>query len=97
MRLIEKIGKALEPLMLAMGLVSPLATLPQLYKLFFSHNHHALGLSLTTWSVYAILSLLWSIYGLYHKNPTIWFGNGLGFIMNVAMVIGISMHTGGTF
>ncbi|MEZ8141139.1 hypothetical protein A1OQ_14095 [Enterovibrio norvegicus FF-162] len=97
MTLIERFGRALEPVMLVMGLVSPLATLPQLYKLYFSHSEHAAGLSLITWLLYAAIALLWTIYGLYHKNPTIWAGNGLGFLMYVAMVLGICIHTGGTF
>lgn len=49
MSLLESLGKKLEPLMLFMGLVSPIATMPQLYKLFISHPNHAHGLLLTTW------------------------------------------------
>ncbi|MGR5207637.1 MULTISPECIES: SemiSWEET transporter [Vibrio] len=97
MSFLERIGKALEPLMLVMGLISPIATMPQLYKLYFSHSEHALGLSLTTWLLYSFIALLWTIYGIYHKNPTIWVGNCLGFLMYVAMVVGIILHTGGTF
>ncbi|MGS0682506.1 SemiSWEET transporter [Shewanella sp. 125m-7] len=97
MSIIERVGKALEPLMLAMGLISPLATLPQLYKLFFSHSEHAAGLSLITWVLYAFIALLWTTYGLYHKNATIWVGNSLGFIMYMGMVVGIIILTGGTF
>ena len=97
MTLIERIGKALEPVMLVMGLISPIATLPQLYKLYFSHGQYALGLSLTTWSMYSFIALLWTIYGLYHKNPTIWVGNGLGFLMYLMMVAGIIDRVGFTF
>lgn len=91
--LLNKIGKKLEPIMLVMGLVSPIATLPQLYKLYFSHTQHVHGLSLTTWSMYALISLLWFFYGLYHKNPTIWVGNFLGTLAYLAMVVGILMFS----
>lgn len=91
---IDRAGKILQPLMLVMGVVSPLATLPQLYKLYFSHSHLAEGLSLTTWSMYALVALLWTIYGIYIKNSAIWAGNGLGFLMDTAMVIGIVIQTG---
>ncbi|MBV7300457.1 SemiSWEET transporter [Enterovibrio paralichthyis] len=97
MTMIDRVGKALEPLMLVMGLVSPLATLPQLYKLYFSHSEHAAGLSLVTWTLYAVIASLWSIYGLYHKNPTIWVGNSVGFAMYLAMVVGIYLKVGLTF
>lgn len=89
MGLLDKVGKALEPLMLVMGTVSPLATLPQIYKLYFSHTEHAAGLSLVTWLLYSVIACLWTIYGFYHKNPTIWVGNGLGCIMYIVMVVGI--------
>ncbi len=55
MSLLDKIGKKLEPVMIFMGLVSPIATLPQLYKLYLSHPNHAHGLSLTTWTMYALI------------------------------------------
>lgn len=97
MLLFARIGKALEPLMLVMGLVSPIATMPQLYKLFFSHSQHAAGLSMITWVLYSFIAALWTVYGLYHKNPTIWVGNSLGFMMDVTMVIGIFVFTGWTY
>ena len=54
----------------------------QLYKLFFSHTQHAAGLSQVTWVLYALITLLWAIYGLYHKKPAIWVGNALSFVMD---------------
>lgn len=95
MSFISRIGKDLEPIMLFMGLISPLATMPQLYKLFFSHSQHASGLSLTTWVLYSFIALLWTLYGKYHNNPTIWVGNGLSFIMDLTMVFGIYHLAGG--
>ncbi|CAM3583079.1 SemiSWEET transporter [Parendozoicomonas haliclonae] len=94
---LEALGKALEPVMLVMGVVSPLATIPQILKLYGSQSHHAVGLSLTTWVMYSLIACLWTIYGFYHRNPTIWVGNGLGFFMYLTMVAGIYMHTGGTW
>ncbi len=97
MPFITRIGKKLEPLMLFMGLVSPFATLPQMYKLFYSHSQHAEGLSMTTWVLYSFIALLWTVYGFYHKNPTIWLGNFLSFFMDLSMVFGIYLITGWTF
>lgn len=83
--------------MLVMGLVSPLATLPQLYKLFFSHTQHAAGLSLVTWGLYALITLLWAVYGFYHRNPAIWVGNFLSCLMDTAMACGIYVYAGFVF
>jgi uncharacterized protein with PQ loop repeat len=94
----EKIGlRYFEPFMMAMGILGPLATAPQLVKLYFTHSQHAEGLSLSMWVAYTVLSVLWVIYGLVHRTPPIWIGNMLGFGMDAAMVVGILIHAGVTF
>jgi MtN3 and saliva related transmembrane protein len=40
-----------EPLMVVTGIVQPLATLPSISKLYFTHSQHASGQSLPTWSI----------------------------------------------
>jgi hypothetical protein len=42
--------------MVITGIVQPLATLPSISKLYFTHTRHASGQSLTTWSVFALAS-----------------------------------------
>ena len=83
--------------MLIVGIVGPFATAPQLVKLYYTHTHHAAGLSLSSWLAYLFLSVLWFLYGLVHKNAPIWVGNLIGTVMNVLMVIGIFIHVGVTF
>lgn len=56
--------RVFEPLMVITGIVTPLATLPSISKLYFTHRQHASGQSLTTWSIFAAASLLWLMYGL---------------------------------
>jgi len=86
-----------EGAMVVIGVVGPFATLPQLYKLFFSHSQHAVGQSLTTWALYAVLSALWTVYGLVEGKAPIYLGNGISFVLNSLMVVGIVMHAGWTF
>ena len=86
-----------EILMLIMGIIGPLATAPQLIKLYHTHSHHAQGLSLSTWIAYSLLALMWFLYGLVHKNHPIWVGNLIGLVMDLLMVIGILIHAGITF
>jgi uncharacterized protein with PQ loop repeat len=83
--------------MVVIGVVGPFATLPQLYKLFFSHPQHAVGQSLTTWTLYAVLSALWAVYGLVEGKAPIYLGNGISLVLNTLMVVGIVMHAGWTF
>lgn len=93
----RKLLKYFEPVMLVMGIVGPLATLPQIIKLYFTHSQHAEGQSLTTWSVFAILATLWVVYGLINKKAPIYVGNGIALIMNLLMVAGIIINAGVTF
>lgn len=94
---VRKLFKYFEPLMLVMGIVGPLATLPQIVKLYFTHDQHAAGQSLITWSIFAVLALLWVLYGLINKKAPIYVGNGIALIMNLLMVAGIIMNAGVTF
>ena len=89
--------KVFEPLMVITGIVTPLATLPSISKLYFTHTQHASGQSLTTWSIFALASLLWVIYGLLNRKPAIYAGNIIGLMMNLLMVNGILMHAGWTY
>jgi len=89
--------KVFEPLMVITGIVQPLATLPSISKLYFTHSQHASGQSLTTWTIFALASLLWITYGLLNRNPAIYAGNIIGLIMNLLMVNGILIHAGWTY
>jgi MtN3 and saliva related transmembrane protein len=89
--------RVFEPLMIATGIVQPLATLPSISKLYFTHSQYASGQSLTTWSIFAVASLLWVMYGLLNQQPTIYVGNIIGLVMNLLMVNGILMHAGWTY
>ena len=77
--------------------VQPLATLPSITKLYFTHSQHASGQSLTTWSIFALATLLWVFYGLLNRKPAIHAGNIIGLVMNLLMVNGILMHAGWTY
>jgi MtN3 and saliva related transmembrane protein len=67
-----------EPLMLVVGIVQPLATSPQISKLYWTHSQHASGQSLTTWSIYAVATLLWVIYGVLNRKLAVYVSNGRG-------------------
>jgi MtN3 and saliva related transmembrane protein len=84
-------------MMVVAGLVSPIATIPQIVKLYATHTEHASGQSLTTWAVYTGIAVLWVIYGLINRQPAILIGNVLGAIMYGLVVLGILAHAGFTF
>jgi MtN3 and saliva related transmembrane protein len=89
--------RVFEPLMIITGIVQPLGTLPSISKLYFTHSQHASGQSLTTWTIFALASFLWVVYGLLNRNPAIYAGNIIGLVMNLLMVNGILMNAGWTY
>jgi MtN3 and saliva related transmembrane protein len=89
--------RVFEPLMVITGIVQPLATIPSISKLYFTHSQHASGQSLTTWSIFAVASLLWVTYGLLNRKPAIYVGNIIGLVVNLLMVNGILMNAGWTY
>ncbi len=86
-----------DEMMVVAGLISPLATIPQIVKLYATHTQHAVGQSLTTWTVYTAISVLWVVYGVVNRQLAILVGNCLGTIMYGIVVIGIVIHAGITF
>jgi MtN3 and saliva related transmembrane protein len=68
--------RVFEPMMVATGVITFLATVPSIFKVYFTHSQYAPGLSLTTWSLYSAASLLWLVYGLLNRKPSIFIGNG---------------------
>jgi MtN3 and saliva related transmembrane protein len=83
--------------MIVTGIVQPLATIPSISKLYFTHTQHASGQSLTTWFIFAVASRLWVSYGLLNRKPAIYVGNIIGFGMSLLMVNGILMNAGWTW
>src|SRR5581483_6482127 len=59
--------RMLDIMVYVVGVVGPLATLPQLIEIYSTHN--ASGVSLTTWGLYAITDIPWVIYAFVHREP----------------------------
>jgi uncharacterized protein with PQ loop repeat len=86
-----------DQMMVIAGLISPVATIPQIIKLYATHTEHASGQSLTTWAAYTAISVLWVIYGVMKHELPLVIGNGLGAAVYGIMAIGIVIHAGITF
>jgi uncharacterized protein with PQ loop repeat len=84
-------------MMVIAGLISPLATIPQIVKLFATHSEHAAGQSLTTWLAYTVIALLWVVYGVLNRQRAVLVGNALGTAVYGAMAFGIMLQAGITF
>ncbi len=59
-------------------IAGPLVNLPQLFKIWLYKS--AAGVSVISWFSFSIISLLWFIYGILHKDKPI-------LIMNLGLII----------
>ena len=72
------------------ALAGPFLTLPQVYTIYAYKT--AAGVSLTTWSAYALLNLAWLAYGVKHHERMIILNNLLWLIVNTAVALGVIIY-----
>jgi MtN3 and saliva related transmembrane protein len=72
------------------AIVSPLALIPQITKIFTTHEVG--GLSLTTWIILSVINIVWLTYGINHRERPIILTNLLSFALNIITVAGILLY-----
>lgn len=70
-----------------MAFVEPLIGLPQVVQIFATQS--AKDLSLSSWVGYQIMTVLWLIYGITHKEKPIIFYQGAWIVVQTLIIIGI--------
>ncbi len=72
----KKSVKRLDRMVLVIGILSPLFTLPQVWQIWTTHDVE--GINLITWIAWATFNGFWFVYSVAHKelplivNCTIW-------------------------
>ncbi|MDO8591358.1 MAG: SemiSWEET family transporter [bacterium] len=79
-----------EKFMLVFATIEPLATIPQIYQIWFSEDSS--GVSLATWIFYTITSCIWLVYGIMRKDKPIIVSGVLWTSTQAVVVIGILAH-----
>lgn len=72
------------------GILGPLITLPQIFKIFALQD--ATGVSLLTWGMYLVLDIPWIVYGVVHRSRPILITYVLWLIMNALVCTGIVLY-----
>jgi len=72
---------------LIFGVIAPLMTAPQAYRVWVDRQVE--GLHLGTWSVYFVNAILFTIYGIIHKDKPIIVMQGLFVLMTGLVSLGI--------
>ncbi|MCA9390418.1 hypothetical protein KC571_03360 [candidate division WWE3 bacterium] len=79
-----------EKLMVIAAIVGPLASLPQGIDIYVTQNSS--GVSLLTWILFLVISFLWFVYGLIHKEKLIILTYILYIIFDFFIIVGILMY-----
>ncbi len=76
-----------DELIYVVAFIGPLMTIPQVTTIWLERKVE--GISIITWSSYAVLSIFWISYGLIHKEKPIILANLLFLFVNIAVVLGV--------
>ena len=77
----------LDRLMYSVGVLAPLALMPQVISIYVDHEKQ--GVSLETWVLLAVFNVLWVVYGIVHKDKPIIITHTLFTILDVSIVAGV--------
>jgi uncharacterized protein with PQ loop repeat len=72
------------------GVLSPIATFPQVIKIFFEKNVN--GLSIETWTMYFLGAVAMLLYGLVHRQKPIIFMNVVVLPFYLLIIVGILIY-----
>lgn len=86
----ERLIKLVDAIMYVVGIVGPFVSIPQLIEIYGKGN--AQGISVITWIGYCVLTALWLLYGLVHREKPIIITQALWLIVNVAIVVGAIIY-----
>ena len=86
----NKMKRLLDYLMYAVGILAPLALVPQIIQLYTTKS--SAGLALPTWLLFTFFNVLWATYGVVHKDKHIIYANALMALFNAIVVAGVLMY-----
>lgn len=82
--------RRLDRFLLVVAVIGPLVSLPQLVQVWFRQD--VSGVSIITWSAFALGAIPWVAYGIVHKEKPIVVSYCIWFILAVLIVAGVLFH-----
>jgi uncharacterized protein with PQ loop repeat len=79
--------RKINAIVLAMGVVEPLFTLPQAYNIWVKHE--VAGVSLVTWIFFTIAAIVWCFYGITINSRPLIISYALYTVFNGIVLIGL--------
>ncbi len=83
----------LDRLVLVAGVVGPVATIPQILKIYLTQD--ATGVSALSWGTWALFDIPWILYGLAHRERPIAITYALWFTVNALVFVGVLLYGDG--
>ena len=83
----NKVKRFVDVVVYIMGIIVPILTIPQAAQIWL--NKTAEGVSSITWIAYLINTVIWTIYGILHKEKPVIITFSLMTIINIVIVVGI--------
>jgi uncharacterized protein with PQ loop repeat len=77
----------LDSFIFLVGFLGPVFTIPQLVNVWYYHQ--TAGVSVVSWSAFALLDIVWIVYGIVHREKPITFTYVLWFLANAAVAVGV--------
>ena len=84
--------RALDAVVYVVGILAPLATIPQFLDIYMTHN--ASGVSVLSWGTYALFDIPFIAYATVHKAKPLIVCYWLWFIFNSSVAIGALIYGG---
>jgi len=86
----KKVKRVFDYIMYGVSICAPIVLLPQVYQIYASGS--VAGLSFSTWALFVGINLLWTAYGLIHRERLIVLSNFLMAILNFVVVCQIVFY-----
>ena len=86
----NKFKRDFDKFMYAIVIIGPLTNLPQLLTVWMDQN--AAGVSPLSWALFSIISFIWIIYGILHKEKHIIFMSAALAVIQAFIAIGAVLY-----
>ena len=86
----DKLKRAVDNFSYIVGVIGPLLTIPQIYRIWFYQE--AAGVSLVTWSGFVVVAVFWLMYGLLHKEKPLIMTYILWIVLQGIVVAGVVVY-----
>jgi uncharacterized protein with PQ loop repeat len=85
----KKITQMIDSGVASIGIFSSAMALPQVIKVY--HTHNIASLSMVTWLAALLASFAWLFYGVFYKSKPILASSALSLLVNFMMVLAFSI------